>query len=66
MSVLAYSSRLKASTVQASPRTSSGLAQTRAQGRNVTLSREPGGTLLAEKLRELVLNDPMDALTEAC
>lgn len=43
-----------------------GLAQAfRAQGRNVTLSREPGGTPLAEKLRELVLNDPMDALTEA-
>ncbi len=36
-----------------------------AQGRNATLSREPGGTPLAEKLRELVLNDPIDALTEA-
>jgi dTMP kinase len=37
----------------------------RGQGRAVTLSREPGGTLLAEKLRVLILNDPMDALTEA-
>ena len=37
----------------------------RAQGRTVTVSREPGGTLLAEKLREMVLNDPMDALTES-
>ena len=37
----------------------------RAQGRSVTLTREPGGTPLAEKLRALVLNDPMDALTEA-
>ena len=37
----------------------------RAQGRAVTLTREPGGTPLAEKLRTLVLNDPMDALTEA-
>lgn len=37
----------------------------RAQGRAVTLTREPGGTPLAEKLRAMVLNDPMDAMTEA-
>ena len=37
----------------------------RAQGREVTLTREPGGTPLAEKLRALALNEPMDALTEA-
>jgi dTMP kinase len=37
----------------------------RAQGRAVTLTREPGGTPLAEKLRALVLNDPMDPLCEA-
>lgn len=36
-----------------------------AQGRVVTLTREPGGTPLAEKLRSLILNDAMDALTEA-
>lgn len=36
-----------------------------AQGRVVTLTREPGGTPLAEKLRAMVLNDPMDPLTEA-
>ena len=37
----------------------------RASGRKVTLTREPGGTPLAEKLRALVLNDAMDPLTEA-
>ena len=37
----------------------------RAQGRALTLTREPGGTPLAEKLRAVVLNDGMDALTES-
>ena len=36
-----------------------------AQGRTVTLTREPGGTPLAEKLRALLLADAMDPLTEA-
>lgn len=40
-------------------------AALRAQGRTVVLTREPGGTPLAEKLRALALNDPMDPLTEA-
>lgn len=37
----------------------------RIQGRVVTLTREPGGTPLAEKLRALILHEAMDPLTEA-
>ena len=36
-----------------------------AAGRQVVSTREPGGTPLAEKLRALFLQEPMDALTEA-
>jgi len=37
----------------------------RAAGRTLVLTREPGGTPLAEQLRALALNEPMDPLTEA-
>jgi dTMP kinase len=36
----------------------------RARGHEVVVTREPGGTPLAESLRQLVLHEPMDALTE--
>jgi dTMP kinase len=40
-------------------------AALRAQGRTVVLTREPGGTPLAEKLRGLLLHEAMDPLCEA-
>ncbi len=43
-----------------------GLAQWfKSRGQVVTLTREPGGTPLAEKFRELALHENMDPLTEA-
>jgi dTMP kinase len=44
----------------------SALAQAlKAQGKTVVLTREPGGTPLGERLREIILHEAMDPLTEA-
>lgn len=41
------------------------VARLRARGRAVVQTREPGGTPLGEKLRELLLHEPMHLETEA-
>lgn len=38
--------------------------QWRARGRSVVVTREPGGTELAERLRAMLLDEPMDPQTE--
>lgn len=40
------------------------IAQLQAQGHEVVATREPGGTTLGERLRELLLHEPMHAETE--